>query len=408
MLHALALRSAAVLATVGALALGSLPAQAASERAVEVYPVAGASSITVTGNGYGHGNGMSQWGAKGAAAQGLSWQQIIAFYYPGTTLGQTAGKVRVLLTADTTNDVRIRAQDGVRVRSLKKKRTWRLPDNGAVQWRLIGDRAATRVQFRKRAGWRNWKRFPGDAEFRSSTGPMTLITPAGRTDYRGALRSASPTPGKNARDTVNVLSMEQYLRGVVPREIPALWESAAVSSQSVAARTYAAFERADNASRYYDLCDSESCQVYGGVADEHSAANAAIAATKGSIVLWEGTPAFTQFSASNGGYASAGSQPYLVAQPDPYDTAYRAWSVPVSDTALEAQWPAVGDLTSIEVTGRDGNGEWGGRVTSMALVGTAGRVEITGDDFRFAFGLRSDWFTLAVQPVSRRVPVELP
>jgi stage II sporulation protein D len=69
---------------------------------------------------------------------------------------------------------------------------------------------------------------------------------------------------------------------------------------------------------------------------------------------------------------------------------------------LERQFPAIGDLTSIEIAARDGNGEWGGRVRDMVLVGTRGRVPVTGDTLRTALGLRSSWFTVSVAPLTAR------
>ena len=74
-----------------------LLARAARRRArragrLETWLTPGATAITLTGHGFGHGNGMSQYGAHGAAQQGLTWQQIVAFYYPGTTLGRSAAR----------------------------------------------------------------------------------------------------------------------------------------------------------------------------------------------------------------------------------------------------------------------------------------------------------------------------
>jgi peptidoglycan hydrolase-like amidase len=102
---------------------------------------------------------------------------------------------------------------------------------------------------------------------------------------------------------------------------------------------------------------------------------------------------------------SAGSAPYLVAKEDPYDgwagNPNHTWSETIDDAALERHYPAIGDLTSIEVSQRDGNGEWGGRVQKMSLVGSAGRADITGDTLRRLLGLRSSWFTFTVTPAAR-------
>ena len=94
--------------------------------------------------------------------------------------------------------------------------------------------------------------------------------------------------------------------------------------------------------------------------------------------------------------------PYLVAQEDPYDdwsgNPVHDWSVRLQDLRVEAVWPGIGDLRRITVTERDGNGEWGGRVTEMAFVFSGGRVPVDGDTVRSYLGLYSDWFTFSVTP----------
>nr|WP_300050383.1 SpoIID/LytB domain-containing protein [uncultured Nocardioides sp.] len=390
-----------------ALLLPALPASATEapgaepRQKVEAWAVPGSSAITITGHGFGHGNGMSQYGALGAAQQGLTWQQINEFYYPGTTWGAVRGKLRVLITADTGRDVQVAAERGLKVGKVGRSRTWRVPSTNARKWRLVAAGRDTAVQWTKGGSWRTWKKVRGEAEFSAADGRLTLVLPGARRDYRGTLQSVAPRLG-GKRQTVNRVGMEAYLRGVVPQEVPALWTPAAVSAQSVAARTYAAFERSHPNASHYDLCDTTQCQVYGGADVEHPAATAAIKATAGQGLYYDGRPAFTQFSASNGGFSSAGSMPYLVAQPDPYDglvnPSYSTWTTTIDDTQVEKHWPDLGDLTGIEVVTRDGNGEWGGRVTDMAFVFTGGRATLSGDDARSYLGLYSDWFTFSVIP----------
>jgi SpoIID/LytB domain protein len=181
--------------------------------------------------------------------------------------------------------------------------------------------------------------------------------------------------------------------------MPATWHRAAVRAQAVAARTYAAYER-DHLTG--PLCDTTSCQVYGGFAAEHPASNAAVDATKGLALMHQGEPAFTQFGSSSGGWTSAGSMPYLPAKADPYDdwagNPVHSWSVQVADTLIESKWPGIGNLNRIRVNQRDGHGEWGGRVGSVTLVGGRGRVTVSGDTLRYALGLRSPWVTFVVRP----------
>lgn len=365
------------------------------------YEVDGDVTVTIDGHGYGHGYGMSQYGAQGAARKGRTFEEIAAFYYPGTTWGSGGGTVRILLTAATDDDVTVRAAGGLRVVRVSDRTAWELPRNDARTWRLKARGTGSEVQFNRGNGWRSWKRVAGEAEFRSSGGPITLVRPGGTARYRGGLRLSRPTSGAG-RDTVNVLTMQNYLRGVVPLEIPALWHTEAVSAQAVAARTYAARERFDNKTRNYDLCDTTMCQVYGGVSAEHTASDAAVRRTKGKALWHGGKPAFTQFSASNGGYAAQGSAPYLKARKDSFDpwngNPYRNWSVKVTDRKIEQTWPQVGDLRRIVVTQRDGKGDWGGRVLSLDLVGSKGRTEVSGSTFRSALGLRSNYLTFFVAP----------
>ncbi|MGA8848116.1 MAG: SpoIID/LytB domain-containing protein [Nocardioides sp.] len=357
-----------------------------------------AASVTVTGNGFGHGHGLSQWGAKSAAEEGLDHDQILGFYYPGLEDGSSGGKVSILISADTSTDVQVRDRSGLVVKSLADGRTYELSTEEARWWRITpakrGTRSAVSVRTKGSKTWARVRTVPGQAQFSAGGKPITLRTPTETRSYRGVLRSASPAgPGPAVqRDTVNVVSMENYLKGVVPREVPALWPQEAVRSQAVAARTYAAFERRRPLAPHYQICDTSSCQVYGGHTDEHPGSNQAVKATRKQVLLSEGQPAFTQFSASNGGYTSAGAFDYLPAKADPYDTAYRGWSTTITDAAVRAALPGVGTLRSVEVLRRDGKGAFGGRVTSIKVMGSDGSSTVTGDQFRSYFGLRSTMF----------------
>jgi SpoIID/LytB domain protein len=273
---------------------------------------------------------------------------------------------------------------------------------------------ATGVQYYDGDGWHRWRvpgrgALEGDGQFRRK-GNLTLLVPGGGDVvgrvYRGVLRSVRPYAGAETRDTVNLLSMDAYVKGVVPYEMPTSWEPNALRSQAVAARTYASWQRAQNPKRYYQICDTTACQVYGGVGSEVSSSNAAVDATAREILTYGGKPAFTQFSASSGGWTSAGSVPYLPAKQDPYDdfpgNSVHTWSTRVNVTSLEALHPRIGRLVRLRVTEREGNGQWGGRVEQIVLDGTDGTAYMTGDDFRWHFGLRSTWFQIAPTPIIAR------
>lgn len=408
-------RRASVVTVVSALVGGMLSGASAGSPGSTVptdqsYWVPVTKQITVNGQGYGHGRGMSQYGAQGAALEGLGYQEIVEFYYPGTAWGRVRGKVRVLVSADTTDDVVVSPTRGLAVRDLTDRSTHRLPVRDQVtRWRLDVRDGRTVVEFFD-GRWRRlaapWARtLAGDAEF-FADGPITLWTPSGSRSYRGALRSASPAPGSSARDTVNIVSMDQYVMGVVPYEMPASWHPEAVKAQAVAARTYATWSRNQNLRRYYQICDTTACQVYAGVDGEDPRSNAAVAATRAQILTYEGKPAFTQFSASSGGWTVAGSVPYLPAQQDPYDgwdgNVVHRWSTTVDAARLERSNPSIGSLRRIRVTRRDGNGAWQGRVYEIVLDGTDGNVTMSGDSFRWAYGLRSNWFSIEPTPIMSR------
>ncbi len=376
--------------------MSGIAAPSPSYAVASSVPIPGKAWITITGHGYGHGHGMSQYGAEGAARRGLSAQQIINFYYPGTRAARLSAYVHVHITADDDNDTVVLPRAGLKVRVVGTDDAWTLPANGASRWRLgVGPAGASQVSYWNASGWHLWRVLRNNGAFTALGKPVTLVTPRGHVAYRGALRSLRPEPGSRSRDTVNVLPMDDYLKGVVPLEMPASWSPAAVQAQSIAARTYAAYGRAHPLTDTYQICDTTSCQVYGGYSSEHPDSNAAIAATAGKIQTYGGDPAFTQFSSSSGGWTAAGSVPYLVAKQDPYDgwsgNPMHTWSVRVDDRAIERRWPRIGNLRAIRVTARDGHGDWGGRIITMVLDGGRADARISGVTFRSVMGLRSEW-----------------
>lgn len=382
---------ASFLAALAALAV--VPGAPAAGGEADRWDVPRRAWITIQGHGYGHGHGMSQYGAEGAAREGLGFREIVEFYYPGTRWGTSRGRVAVLITAATSDQLVVLARSGLTLRDAGTGKAVILPDKDATRWRLRTDDAgSTRVAWYD-GRWRGFRTLEGAGAFEAPGKAVRLVTPSGTPRYRGRL-------WLRAGDTVNVLRMENYLRGVVPLEVPALWSAAAVRAQAVAARTYAAYERAHPRASHYQLCDTWSCQVYGGADAEHEASDAAIEATAGLSLKYDGGPAFTQFGSSSGGWTSAGSVPYLPAQQDPYDgwsgNPHHAWSWRVKDTLIESKWPAIGNLKRLVVGERDGHGDWGGRVRSLTLVGSEGRVTVSGDTLRAVLGLRSTWVTFKV------------
>jgi SpoIID/LytB domain protein len=381
------LRRAAVPLLVLLLAATAAPA-AAAERTQRRAP----STVSFTGTGWGHGVGLSQYGARNRATAGQGWRAIVQHYYPGTRWGTAGGSVRIRLDADTSKDVLVLPTTGLKVQRVGAAKKWKLParihGRKVVRWRIVPKGTRSVVQSKVRT-WRSWRVVKGSAQFTAGGRPMTLVTPHGRAAYRGVLRSV-------AHRTVNVVPFETYLRGVVPREVPASWPANAVRAQSVAARTYAAFERRDHRGSYYDLCDTASCQVYGGYGAENARSNAAVKATAHTIVTYGGRPAFTQFSASNGGYSVAGSFPYLRAAADPYDRGVPGdpWRKRFGAAAITRNWQGMGNLVSIKVVDRDGTSAHPGHVRTVRVQGSNFTRVVSAATLGSWLGLRSTMFRI--------------
>ncbi len=368
--------------------------------------------LVLEGRGHGHGRGMSQWGAYGAASSGLGWTGILAFYYPGTARSTSmTGAVRVLVGADTGADVHVQASPGLALRSGSS--TAALPTGSAYDaWRLVRSGGSTVLQRQDAGSWRTVAppvALGATVGFVLPGGPVRLVLPDGRAiGYRGEVRAVQD--GSAGLRTVAVLDLQEYLRGVVPAEMSPSWPLEALRAQAVAARTFAARLRALNASTAWDLCDSTSCQVFRGsgryAADgsllesyEHPRVDAAIADTAGTVLTWTSggrtSIALTEFGAANGGTTAAGTLPYQASRSDPYDGAVasssHAWTATVPASRIESAYRSIGTFRSLVVLSRDGAGEWGGRVLTARLLGSAGSVQVTGDQLRSVLGLRSSW-----------------
>ena len=142
-------------------------------------------------------------------------------------------------------------------------------------------------------------------------------------EYHGTLVLRSQGGGVSV---VNGLSLDTYLRGVVPSESPSHWPLAALEAQAVAARSYAIAELQPSA--WYDLVPTTADQVYGGVWAETPRSDDAVYKTLGQVLTWNGQIARTYYSSSSGGrteavqdaWPGAAPIPYLRSVPDPYDS----------------------------------------------------------------------------------------
>ena len=140
----------------------------------------------------------------------------------------------------------------------------------------------------------------------------------GGTRYRGGVRLRVNDRG--ALNVINEINLEDYLRGVVPREMgPEVFNQIeALEAQALAARTYAVRRMGDFAAEGYDLCATAACQVYGGLDAEHPLSDRAVAETRGAVITWNGEPIDALYTSTCGGETSdvstmfpERSEPYL-------------------------------------------------------------------------------------------------
>ena len=389
---------AATALALGGAVLTTAPAAAATEKIT-----ATASTLTITTSGWGHGRGMSQYGAQGAAKQGKKHKDILKFYYPGTKLEKLKkdDTIRVWITADTDNQVHVYPAKGLRVKDAKGKTLTPPTGKDYTMWRLSRSGSTTLLYHRnaknKYVKYTD-KALKLDPKQRwafdnPSSGKVKLHLSIGARTYRGSL--VLGFHGSGAR-TVNHVSMENYLRSVVPSEMPASWHAEALKAQSVAARTYSARYRANLGGKYaYDVCNTAACQVYKGTMSEHPNTDKAVKATAGQVLTYQGRYAWTEFSSSNGGYSVNGPNDYIIAQKDPYDLAMKQIrDTKIKTSTIQAKYPKIGKLKSLTLK-RDGKGLWGGRVTQVTLTGSKGSQKVAGTAFKSALGLKETLFTIA-------------
>jgi stage II sporulation protein D len=337
--------------------------------------------LVFTGHGWGHGVGMSQYGAYGYAQHGWSAQQILAHYYPGTTVGKApVSRVRVLLadkakTLKLSSDVPFSVRDGL----------------GKTHTLAAGQLTFGATLMLTADGQATPQPLTPPLTFRPGAGaPLTLKLP-----YRGQIQ-VDVVDGKLR--AIDVVGLEQYLYGVVPSEMPSTWSSEALKAQAVAARSYAMATRQVGAP--YDVFSDTRSQMYLGLSHEDPATTAAVDATKGQVLMYGSTIATTFFSSTSGGVTESAADwmgtavPYLVSVPDPFDTIspYHDWGpVPVTGKTLVSKLKLQGQITDVKTTRNAA-----GRVATVDLFAQTTDLPIAATTLRGALGLRSTWFNVGI------------
>jgi SpoIID/LytB domain protein len=404
----------------GAAVIMVLAAAAPVSRATpaQAYPFP---NVSLVGHGWGHGRGMGQYGAYGYALAGQPYPWILDHYYGGTSLGSK--------DPTTPISVHLSRWDGADTIA------WMTNAHLVVTWAgggVTGLQSAVRVRHNQGGSLTvftgpgcggPWTLAPTGTNLTGTDvtiAPQTTQTetiqemvqfcpPDGtRHWYRGSIVAKT-----GSGQTWNVPALDQYVRGVVPRESPASWGTSggqeALRAQAVAARSYGLAYVASAGV----ICDTTSCQVYGGraVANgdgsgfqdlEAATTDTAVTTTGGQVRICDGSTncnagavAFTEFSSSTGGYSAGGTFP---AVPDDGDATpsnpNHAWSASVPVSSIQATFPSIGTLLGVTVTQRNGLGDLGGRALKVLISGSSGTTTISGDQFAVDFGLRSNWFAV--------------
>ena len=336
--------------------------------------------LTIRGAGFGHGVGMSQYGALGFAQQGSSYRSILAHYYSSTSIGrlEQPRTVRVLVQS-TRGAASFSGATRAGGRRLRPERTYSARARGGDAVDLLS---------------------PSGRRLLTVPAPLTATSRApvvlkGKGAYRGAVEFRPAGAGVNV---INAVGLDSYLQGVVPVESPSSWPIEALKAQAVAARTYA-LTTSKGGAGFEHYADTRS-QVYGGVGVEKAPTNEAVRQTRGEVVTYEGRPVVTYFFSTSGGRTesventSLGNRPlpWLKSVSDPYDkvSPRHRWG-PITMTLVQAD-RKLGDLVpgflrGIEVVKRGVSP----RVVAADVVGSRGRTRVTGAQLRARLGLLDTW-----------------
>jgi stage II sporulation protein D len=377
--HVFAVRRLWVIGSVCCILVGATSASAATE-------------LVVTGKGWGHGVGMSQWGAYGYARHGWSWQRILAHYYPGTTLAvASVQQVRVLLGSGQPR-ASITCAGGIHVGD-RSGRGYSLPAGtygfgAGLMLPVAHKRVSVEV------GLHHRERYTLVPVKRALRSPLVFDCPSAPLGWNGRAYHGLLVVRRIGMklSIVNAVALDDYVSGVVGGEMPHNWSLAALEAQAVASRSYALATL--KPSKHFDLFSDARSQVYGGIAYETPGIDFAVRRTAGRVLMWNSQVATTFFFSTSGGrtadirevWPKAADVPYLHSVDDPYDAAspHHAWGPFTFDAGRLAQRL---HLRAGPVRVRR---TASGRVASVRV----GTSVIDGNTFSRDLGLSSTWFDI--------------
>jgi len=355
------------LLSLGLLAAGVVPAGAS-----------GAATWIVKGRGFGHGVGMSAYGAYGYGLHGAGYRQILHHYFKGIGIDEAKGapQVRVLL-AVSPGEVSFSHATAACGQTLDPSRRYVARRRGSSIRLLSGsDRPVARC----------------GARLHADSGGTIRIDGVGV--YRGALELVPTESAAGSLNVINKLNVNNYARGSVPGEVPPEWPAATLKAFAVACRSIAL--STDVGGNGFELYADTRTQVYGGVKLEDPRTDRAVRATKSQVATYGGTVAQTTYFSSSGGETESGflgapDVPYLESVDDPYDyySPLHEWTLRFSQAEMSSRLaPYVdGALRGIAVTHRGDSP----RIDYAKLIGTGGTSTIRGDTLASALGLYDRW-----------------
>jgi SpoIID/LytB domain protein len=373
--------------------------------------LAGSDGFTFYGGGWGHGLGLSQWGAYGLARQGWSAARILTHFYQGTRVGQAEDAPAALRIGLVQGQQRIRLE----------------AQAGPVDLRLGGRKADDTIATVPRGETWTVRQVDGKYRIRDAAGDpvggpvggpnanlyavyvpdgaRVRIAETGRTYARGWIEfNLYGCPSSCAIRLIAVVPTEQYLYGL--GEVPSSWPMAALKAQAIAARSYALSKVADKG-QHRPVCNcalyaSAYDQVYVGWDKEAGTDGerwvSAVDATAGQVVTYQGEAIQAFYMSSSGGYTENnenvwGGAPiaYLrgVCDPGDYTPANpnAVWRVSLSASEVTRRLAlGIGTVTRFTGIARGVSG----RILQVTVVGESGSVTVSGETLRSRLGLPDD------------------
>jgi len=238
------------------------------------------------------------------------------------------------------------------------------------------------------------------------SGPLNIV-PVGDTKllviindqkyrYRGNIEVAIDKEYKNL-DVINVIGIEEYLYGVMKKEISPRWPMEVLKAQAIAARTFAIFNMNKYIDKGYNICASTNSQAYGGVNHEDPLTNRAVDETRGLIMVYRGEPINAVYHSDSGGYTEDSENvwgeyvPYLRSVESKYEEIvsppHHNWTYSITKEdlvdKLNKQGYKIDSVLSIEPMEKTKTG----RVSKLAFISESNEViYIKTNDFRKLIG----------------------